>query len=67
MRSFLYGIVRAVVRAMATYLVIDLQTGQTVQTVTRAEEHKARQAARRAADRRDLEYGAIRYGIRVKE
>lgn len=34
---------------MTTYIVIDLQTGATVQTVTRADERKARHAARKAA------------------
>jgi hypothetical protein len=40
------------------YQVIDLRTNQVVAT------RKSKTAARRLADKLDLEYGAIRYSVR---
>jgi|WetSurMetagenome_2_1015567.scaffolds.fasta_scaffold1038946_2 hypothetical protein len=45
------------------YVVVDGQTGEVVYRTTYAR----RNAARRYADRRDLEYGAHRYGTRLDE
>ena len=41
-----------------SYHIIDTKTGLTVATAS------TRRAARRKADRLDLEYGAIRYAVR---
>ena len=42
-----------------TYQVIDTKTGDTVKTF--ADSRKAH----RYADRKDLEYGAVRYSVRI--
>lgn len=47
------------VAAVATlYTVADMQTGNT------SGRYKTRSAAMRAADRKDMAYGAIRYAVR---
>lgn len=46
---------------MTTYQIIDRQTGLVVG------EAKTLKGARRSANRRDLAYGAIRYGVRTVE
>ena len=43
----------------AAYTIIDTQTGDTVCCFA------SRQCARRAADRLDLAYGAVRYSVKV--
>jgi hypothetical protein len=43
------------------YNVIDLQTGKTICSFSEAK------AARRYRDKKDLEYGAIRYVVRFSE
>lgn len=45
----------------ATYVVIDGRTGEVVYRTT----YRHRTRARRLADRKDLEWGAVRYFCRV--
>jgi hypothetical protein len=45
-----------------TYRILDLQTRQYLRGI-----HKTRKQAQRRADRKDLEYGAIRYVVMVQD